>query len=256
MTRDDPAESSERESSERELQTGTGLSQARVAQCEGLAAISHEIRTPLNSLRGFLELLAGTDLDPQQQRWLGLTRDASDHLLALVERVEGIPCFDVAPPRVRPEPVSVAAVVTEAVSLVEPFATSRPAEVRVVNAGGSDLVVDADTARLRQVLLNLLSNAIKFGPPASTVTIATQQAGDRARIEVTDEGPGVAASMVERAFTPFDRLDAGGQGVAGIGLGLALSRSLMREMSGSLEVVHEVDGRTAFRVELPLARPR
>jgi len=251
MTRDDAAESPERG-----LQVGPGLSRARAAQCEGLAAISHEIRTPLNSLRGFLELLAGTELDAQQRRWIALTLDASDHLLALVERVEGIPCVELAPATLRPEPVSIAAVVFEAVSLVEPLATSRPADLRVVNADASELVVDADTARLRQVLLNLLSNAIKFGPPASTVTITTLRAGDQARIEVTDEGPGVAASMVERAFTPFDRLDAADEGVAGAGLGLALSRSLMREMSGSLEVVHGADDRTAFRVQLPLLRLR
>ena len=110
----------------------------------------------------------------------------------------------------------------------------------------------ADSARLRQVLLNLLSNAIKFGPPASTVTVTTRRIGDRARVEVRDEGSGIDPALLDRVFVPFDRLDADDRGVAGVGLGLSVSRTLMEAMGGTLEVVNAVDAGTVFHVELPI----
>ena len=217
---------------------------APAASNEALAALSHEMRTPLNSISGFLELLAKTDLDDRQTRWLELARAASDHLLHLVDRVQPI---DVAA-----ESVVVDAVVLESVLLIEPIATARPATLQLINDANAELVVLADSARLRQVLLNLLSNAIKFGPPASTVTVTTRRIGDRARVEVRDEGSGIDPALLDRAFVPFDRLDADDRGVAGVGLGLSVSRTLMEAMGGTLEVVNAVDAGTVFHVELPI----
>jgi len=228
--------------------------QAVWADTEVLAAVSHEMRTPLNSISGFLELLSETELDEKQRRWLGLARTASDHLVGLIDHLQSIASVEADSINVSAESLDVDAVVLESVLLIEPIATARPTTLQLVNDANVELIVQADRARLRQVLFNLLSNAIKFGPPASTVTVTTRQVGDRACIEVRDEGSGIDPSMLHRVFVPFDRLDAGDRGIAGAGLGLSLSRTLMQAMGGSLEVVNDAATGTAFHVELPLDR--
>jgi signal transduction histidine kinase len=217
-----------------------------------LAAMSHEMRTPLSAISGVMELLADTDLDERQGRFVAVARNASDRLLRLLNDVLEVARSDEPSADVTIGTVVVDAVVRESVSIVEPIATMRPVTLRLVNEPEAELVVVADRDRLGQVLLNLLSNAIKFSPPASTVTVSIREVGSRVRIEVQDQGAGIEPSQANRVFVPFDRLDAEARGVAGTGLGLSLSRSIVQEMGGTLEVVDAADPGAMFRVELPV----
>ncbi len=98
----------------------------------------------------------------------------------------------------------------------------------------------ADRQRLQQVLLNLLSNGVKYNRENGSVTVSCMAvAGSRLRIDVTDTGPGIAADKLERLFTPFDRLGAESGAVEGTGLGLALSKSLIEAMGGTVHVQSE-----------------
>jgi signal transduction histidine kinase len=210
------------------------------------------MRTPLNSICGFLELLAGTELDEQQRHWLSLARTASDHLISIIDYAPSIASAGADAIDLVVENVALDSVVLESVLLIEPIATARPTTLQLVSDSDIDLMVHADRARLRQVFFNLLSNAIKFGPPASTVTVTTRRVENRARIEVRDEGSGIDPSLSHRLFVPFDRLDASERGFTGVGLGLSLSRTLMQAMGGTLEVANDAGSGTAFHVELPL----
>jgi signal transduction histidine kinase len=102
------------------------------------------------------------------------------------------------------------------------------------------------------VLLNLVSNAIKYGPAGSEVVARTAREADRVWISVVDEGPGIDPGDVERLFQPFERL-AAHAGVKGTGLGLALSRNLMRAMGGEIGVRPAGVG-SEFWLELRAAR--
>jgi CheY-like chemotaxis protein/anti-sigma regulatory factor (Ser/Thr protein kinase) len=140
--------------------------------------------------------------------------------------------------------------VRQAIELVQPSAAEAHVTVR---AEGIDegLHVLADRQRLQQVLLNLLSNGVKYNRARGTVTVACLDSrSSRLKIEVTDTGPGIAADKLARLFTPFDRLGAEASAVEGTGLGLALSKSLVEAMGGTLRVRSALKVGCTFSVEL------
>jgi len=125
-------------------------------------------------------------------------------------------------------------------------------ELTAEDANG--LHVLADHQRLKQVLLNLLSNGVKYNRIGGTVRIGWEKAPlSRLRIQVGDTGPGISPEMVQRLFSPFDRLGAEATNVQGTGLGLALSKGLVEAMGGSLDVESQVGSGSLFTIELPLA---
>jgi signal transduction histidine kinase len=216
------------------------------------------MRTPLNAIVGAMELLGTTKLDEDQRRWVALGRNASARLLRLIDGALDEARADATASTFRPraQPVIVDEVVRESVALIESIAALRRITLELVHDPASAVVAEADPDRLGQVLLNLLSNAIKFSPPASKVTIVIDEsvirgAGSWVRIDVHDEGGGISSSVANRAFAPFDRLDAEARGIAGDGLGLAVSRKLVEQMGGTLDVVETDTGAAAFRIELP-----
>jgi CheY-like chemotaxis protein len=111
----------------------------------------------------------------------------------------------------------------------------------------------ADRQRLTQVLVNLLSNGVKYNRRGGLVTINCESADGRARISVSDTGPGISAPKLDRLFSPFDRLGAEESEIEGTGLGLALSKRLVEHMGGSLRVTSQENVGTDFWIELPLA---
>jgi signal transduction histidine kinase len=218
------------------------------------AAISHEMRTPLNAICGFLELLADSELNERQARWVALASTAGAHLRGLVDSVQSISGLEAGGRELALEALDIDALAYESSALIQPIASSQKIEMSIDHDAGTPLVAYADRSRLRQVFLNLLSNAIKFGPPDSVVTVTTRRVGNAARVEVRDEGAGIEPALADRLFTPFDRLDAGEHGTTGLGLGLALSRGLMGVMGGTLEFVPSPGPGALFRVELPSPR--
>lgn len=126
------------------------------------------------------------------------------------------------------------AVIASVLDLVRPLAMSCGVRLAPAPAADGTAFVRADEQRLRQVLLNLLDNAVKYNHPAGSVEVTvTRQPGDRFRICVADTGRGVAEQDLDPMFQPFERLDAAQAGVAGTGLGLALSRDLTEAMGGT-----------------------
>jgi signal transduction histidine kinase len=111
-------------------------------------------------------------------------------------------------------------------------------------------VVSADPQRLKQVLVNLMVNAAKYGGRPPRIEIGARAVGDRVRIEVSDNGPGVPQGLREALFRPFERLGAEKTDVEGSGLGLAVSRELIQLQGGSIGVEEGPMGGARFYVEL------
>src|SRR5439155_1807714 len=105
-----------------------------------------------------------------------------------------------------------------------------------------------------QILLNLLSNAVKYNRPEGTVSLRCERLPDQElRIEIGDDGPGIAPDHMARLFVPFDRLGADATGVEGTGLGLALSKRLAETMGGALEAQSTLGSGSVFALRLPTA---
>jgi PAS domain S-box-containing protein len=224
---------------------------ANHAKSEHLARMSHELRTPLNAILGFAQLLALDELTTEQRDSLGHILAGARHLLALITEVLDIAAIEAGRLHLSLEPVAIAEVIDEAVSLIRPLADQHGI-LLVPPAHPCTEQVLADRRRLKQILLNLLSNAVKYNHPGGSVHLAyTQPSSERFRVEVADTGPGIPPDEIERLFVPFERLGGDPTSVEGTGLGLALSQRLAEAMDGSLFVASTVGQGSTFWVELP-----
>jgi signal transduction histidine kinase/CheY-like chemotaxis protein len=229
------------------------LRAADLAKSEYLSRMSHELRTPLNAILGFAQLLEMDELREDQRESLGYILSAARHLLGLINEVLDIAAIEAGRLALSLEPVGVAEVVSETVSLIRPLADEQGI-VLVSPAQTAGEYVLGDRQRLKQVLLNLLSNAVKYNRPAGSVHLICEHvAGDRLRIKVTDTGLGIPPEAFERLFVPFDRLESEEGPVEGTGLGLPLSKGLAEAMGGTLELASVPQQGSSFWVELPLA---
>jgi signal transduction histidine kinase/ActR/RegA family two-component response regulator len=236
----------------RELQEANRrLRAADMAKSEYLSRMSHELRTPLNAILGFAQLLEMDELREDQQESLGYILSAARHLLALINEVLDIAAIEAGRLTLSLEPVWVADVVSETVSLIRPLADQQGI-LLVSPARTCDAHVLGDRQRLKQVLLNLLSNAVKYNRPAGSVHLTCEHVNGRLRVKVADTGPGIPAEALERLFVPFERLGSEHGTVEGTGLGLPLSKRLADAMGGSLELESILQQGSTFWVELPL----
>ena len=226
---------------------------ANTAKSEYLSRMSHELRTPLNAILGFAQLLELEDLADVQRENLHFILSAARHLLALINEVLDIAAIEAGRLPLSLEPVAVADVVAETVSLIRPLADQH--QVLLVSPPQSPAThVTGDRQRLKQVLLNLLSNAVKYNRPGGTVQLGFEAAADeRLRVQVIDSGLGIPEHALDQLFVPFERLGSEESGVEGAGLGLPLSKRLAEAMGGTLEVATVLGEGSTFWVELPVA---
>lgn len=238
-----------------EIALGTAREEAERAsraKSEFLSRMSHELRTPLNAILGFAQLL-DMDSSAGQRPQVGHILRASQHLLGLINEVLDIARIEAGRLPLNLEPLALNAVLHEALTLVSPMAADAGIRLAPLPALPADSGVIADHQRLIQVLLNLLSNAIKYNRADGEVSLEVASDAARLRLSVIDTGAGIAAEHLERLFKPFERLDADPR-VEGTGLGLALSKSLLEMMDGSLSVHSTPGSGCRFTLELPFVR--
>ena len=217
-----------------------------------LARLSHELRTPLNAILGFTQLLlteAPDDAEVRLRRLEHIHR-AGRHLLALIDDVLTLarPTALGESPALQAVPLD--ALLADTLPLVEQAATEQ-AVLLVHRASG--LAVQADPVRLRQVVLNLLTNAIKYNRPGGRVDIEAAPLGAQVCLSVRDTGIGMPPAELSNVFEPFRRLHHQHPGVEGLGLGLAVVRSLVERMGGSVSALSSPGAGSEFRVTLPAA---
>jgi signal transduction histidine kinase len=218
-----------------------------------VATISHELRTPMAAVYGAAETLLRreADLTPEQNRQLvQMIAAQASRLSQITEEVLLTNQLDRGELRVEREPVDVADVVRRTVEAME-SQLPEPVEIDVDLPAGLG-AASADPDRIQQVMMNLLDNAVKYG--RSPVRVRVESADGHVRISVADSGPGIAADDQERIFEKFYRSDPQHtRAPGGTGLGLYISRELVRRMGGRLDVSSPPGSGATFFVELPRA---
>jgi signal transduction histidine kinase/CheY-like chemotaxis protein len=232
---------------------------ANLAKSEFLSRMSHELRTPMNAILGFGQLLEadpGVPLAPQQAESVHEILHAGRHLLELINEVLDLARIESGRLELSLEPVQLDLVIRECLALMQPLAEQR--QIGLASDPACACNIQADSIRLRQVLLNLLSNAVKYNRVGGSVQVACHIArhnvsAGRVRIAVTDNGRGISAEAMPRLFMPFERLEPAYDATEGTGVGLAISKKLVEAMQGNIGVESVAGVGSTFWIELPLS---
>jgi len=228
------------------------------AKSEFLSRMSHELRTPLNAVLGFSQLLqadAPERLTPQQLTQLEHIHRAGWHLLALINDVLDVSRIESGQLMIQAQALELGPLLDEALHMTEPLAQPLGVSLSVPGREQPPVWMLADPIRLRQVLINLLSNAVKYNRPGGSVRVEVTNDGKAVLIDVIDSGIGMTLDQLGHLYEPFNRLGQERSGVQGTGIGLTLTRQLVRMMQGQLEIDSEAGRGTRVRVSLPAYQP-
>ncbi len=223
------------------------------AKDEFLATVSHELRTPLSSILGWSSLLAERPTEPELvAKAADVIRRNAKAQAKLVEDILDVSRIVSGKLRIEAQPVSIEAVVRDALEVVRPPAVAK--DIDLALESDADVTVVGDEDRLRQVVWNLLSNAIKFTDAGGRVTVRTRRAPDAVTIEVEDTGRGISAEFLPHVFERFRQADSSTtRSHGGLGLGLAIVRHLVELHGGQVSVHSDGEARGAtFAVTLPV----
>ena len=218
---------------------------------EQLASLSHEFRTPLNGVMGMARLLEGTRLTAEQKTYVTALHDSGQHLLTLVNDVLDFAKLGAGRVELHPDRTEIEGLLRSVAELLSPRAHEKGLEIAWA-APAIPVAIQADEARLRQILLNFAGNAVKFTERGGVLITAHVTAPDQVRFAVEDTGPGVSDSDRDRIFEAFAQADAAHADLGGAGLGLAIARRLARAMGGEVGVDPASTGGAAFWFEATL----
>jgi signal transduction histidine kinase len=229
--------------------------QANRAKSQFLAAMSHELRTPLNAILGFAEMIrdgiGGRASAETHAEYAEYIHASGRHLLDLIDDILDISKIEAGRLEPNPEPLDARQLIRDCADLLHAAADERGLSVEVVVP--EDLVVFADRRAFKQIVVNLLSNAVKYTPPGGAVAVRAASAPDgHALLTVSDTGPGIPETEIDRLMRPFERLENGYRRPEnGSGLGLALVRGLVDLHGGRMDMDSAPGRGTRVTVRLP-----
>lgn len=216
-----------------------------------VATVAHEFRTPLTSLRMAIHLLAEQTvgpLDDQQLDLVGAAREECDRLQGIVDDLLDLARIRSGRLELHPREVSTELLLEQARHAVRDGTDQRQIPVELDVMPGAEVVM-ADPDRIDLALTNLIANAVRHGPPGRPVVVRAMRVGGGVRIEVRDDGPGIAPEYQSRLFEKFYRVPGSEPG--GAGLGLSIVRDVVEAHGGTVGVQSAPGKGTVFWIELP-----
>ncbi len=218
---------------------------------EFLSQVSHELRTPMTSIRSFSEILMSETEIPAAERehFVSIIHDETIRLTRLLDEILDIGHLEAGTTRLSLEPIDANTAIASALDAVSGMTRANGVSI-VVEPSVGETMLRADADRLRQVLINVLSNAVKYNTSNTPeIRVRTQSSRDVLWIDIADNGGGVKRAEAAVVFEKFARGNHAERD-QGAGLGLPISRAIMRAMDGDLTVEFRRDGASYFRLSL------
>jgi PAS domain S-box-containing protein len=243
---------------ERELREARDQAErALKTKSEFLANVTHELRTPLNSILGMADLAHSLAGDEQQKEYLGILKSSAENLLGLISSILELSRIDSGHVQLQPQEVDFDQLVESVVGGFALEAHNQGLNLQLAYDPETPAFVNADRARLAQVLSNLLANAVKYTERGG-ITVSVRPAPDednQVEISVADTGPGIPEDQQESVFQPFTQVDSGPtRRHGGAGIGLAVAREITELMGGRIALESTQGKGSTFTVYLPLER--
>jgi signal transduction histidine kinase/ActR/RegA family two-component response regulator len=223
---------------------------------EFLALLSHELRTPLGSMAIWVDLLKRETLGPSASRAVGMLDRSAHQLQDLIDRLLDVSGIAAGTLSIEKRATTLPSVLENVIALMEPTARARRIQLET-SVDRSLTSFWGDPARLEQAVTSLVHNAIKFSPAGSTVSVRLERRDGRARLEVRDQGAGIAPEMMPFLFERFRQADTRTtRAHGGLGLGLAIAKYVVEQHDGSIRAESlGPDAGSVFIVDLPLRLP-
>jgi signal transduction histidine kinase len=243
------------EQGKRELEAqNEQLRQSERLKSELVSIVSHELRTPLASILGYTNLLLKRDVSQaDSRRYAEIINTQGLRLASLAEEFLDVKRIEAGGIELDEHLLDLKPLLVEETELIANETTEHHIEVAIP---ARTLPVRGDRNRLAQVFGNLLANAVKYSPEGGLIEVRGEVAGDAVRVQVRDGGVGIPAEYQPRIFTKFFRGEARESGIAGTGLGLAVSREIVEAQGGHIGFTSAPGVGSSCWVELPLADER
>jgi signal transduction histidine kinase len=235
---------------------------ANRVKSEFLANMSHELRTPLNSIIGFSEVLEDEllgSLNASQRENVQYILKAARHLLSLINDILDLAKVEAGKMKLEVEQVPLKGLLAAILAMHQEKASRHGISMDYQLEPGTDIMIEADERKLKQILFNLLSNAVKFTPDGGSVRITAREITGAQEIEINveDTGIGIKPEDIAKLFKEFSQLDTlYDKKYEGTGLGLALTKKLVELHGGRIYVSSEFGKGSRFAFVLPIKQAR
>ncbi len=233
---------------------------AERAKTTFLSNMSHDIRTPMNAIIGFTTLAETNIGNPERvQEYLRKIMSSSNHLLSLINDVLDMSRIESGKLNIEEKPCSISDIFMDMRNIIQTQMQAKQLNFFMDTMDVVDEDIYCDKLHLNQVLLNLLSNAIKFTPSGGSISLTIRQKPSAPKgygayeIRVRDTGIGMSEEFARHIFEPFERERTSTvSGIQGTGLGMAITKSILDAMGGTIEVVTEQGRGTEFIINIAL----
>jgi signal transduction histidine kinase len=221
-----------------------------------LGVVAHDLKSPLNGIIGLLNLLKLTlsAMEPEQQEYFRYIEHSCINMSALVNNLLDIGRIELGRNEINPERVELGVLLKQHIKIFEEQAERKKITI-ILEDNAPAVTLTTDPKVLTRIMENLISNAIKFSPHEKQILIRVIHNAANIKVEVKDQGPGIAKEELPDLFKKYQRLSAkptGGE--SSTGLGLSIVKELVSYLDGKISVESDRNAGATFILELPMLK--